>query len=274
MTGKPKIVDEVAQEEFARELIRLRTEADLSQRELGRLTDTSGQQVGAIERLQRRPSKDFTVAADKALGANGRLRNLWPQGRAAPSRWLQKYVDIEAKALVIQQFQAQVVPALVQSEPYARATLEAAYPPSPPEKLHDLLQSRLQRQKLLDRSTPPLVQYVIDEATLHRTIGGPDVMREQFQRIVDVVTSKPFVTVQVLPYGRGAHCALEGSFTLLGMAPSEYLVYSEGAGRGTLYTEPDLVAANTLRFGALRSLALTPAESVQMIQSLAERGAA
>ncbi|MGW9346481.1 helix-turn-helix domain-containing protein [Nocardiopsis flavescens] len=271
MAGKRINVDRVALEQFATELTRLRTKADLSQRSLGKLTRVSGQQVGAIERCQRSPSKEFAEMADEALGANGALLNLWPSGRSAPSRWLQKYVDLELKAQVIQQFQVQVVPALLQTEDYARATLEAAYPPNSSAKIAELLSSRLQRQKLLDKEAPPIVQYVVDEAALHRVIGGPDIMKAQFLHMLDVIAVRPFVTLQVLPFRRGARAALEGTFTLLGMTPVEYLAYGETAGRGNIYTEPEIVAVNMHRFGALRSFALDPDESAQMIRSLAEK---
>nr|WP_179809272.1 helix-turn-helix transcriptional regulator [Nocardiopsis sinuspersici] len=272
MPSKRAFVDEAAAAQFASELTRLRSAADLSQRELGRRTGTSGQQVGAIERGQRNPSRQFAELADKALNANSALLNLWPQGRSAPHRWLQEYVDLEAKALAICQFQAQVVPALLQTESYARSTLEAACPPSPPQRVNDLLKTRMERQLLLNRATPPMVQYVVDENAFRRPIGGPEAMQEQLEQVIERAGS-PFISLQVLPYDRGAHAGLEGTFTLLGMTPVEYVVYGETAGRGQIFTDVDVVSATTHRFGALRALALSPAESLEFVRSLVEREA-
>jgi transcriptional regulator with XRE-family HTH domain len=270
MARKLGPIDEAAAAQFAQELTRLRMLNDLSQRELGRRTGTSGQQIGAIERGERSPSKQFAELADKALHATGSLLNLWPGNRTTSLRWLQKYVDLEAKALFINQFQVQVIPALLQTEAYARATLEAAIPPRSTQAADELLQSRMARQKLLSREHPPMVHYVVDEGALKRVIGGQGVMRAQLEQVIERVTTNPFVSLQVLPHDRGAHAGLDGTFTLLGMSLAESLVYVETVAPGQVHTDPQVVSDATHQFGALRTLALSPVESVQLISSIKE----
>jgi hypothetical protein len=55
---------------------------------------------------------------------------------------------------------------------------------------------------------------VVDEAALRRPVGGPEVMRAQLERLIDA-TKLPNVTLQVLPFGAGAHPAMVGAFSIL-----------------------------------------------------------
>ncbi|CAL9340892.1 Uncharacterised protein [Nocardiopsis dassonvillei] len=52
------------------------------------------------------------------------------------------------------------------------------------------------------------------------------------------------------------------------MSFAEYLVYAEVPGKGQIITDAEVVADCQQRFGALRSLALSPAESIDFIASL------
>jgi hypothetical protein len=73
---------------------------------------------------------------------------------------------------------------------------------------------RLARQILLTRKQPPRLWAVVDEAALRRPVGGPEVMRGQLERLIEA-TKLPNVTLQVLPFGVGAHPAMQGSFSIL-----------------------------------------------------------
>jgi hypothetical protein len=99
---------------------------------------------------------------------------------------------------------------------------------------------------------------VIDEAALRRTVGGPSVTRDQWDRILERA-DHPFITVQVLPYDSGAHAALEGAFTILGLSPVESVVYVENAEGGQVYSDPQLTANAAGRFNSLMAGALSPA---------------
>jgi hypothetical protein len=98
---------------------------------------------------------------------------------------------------------------------------------------------------------------VLDEAVLHRQIGGPEVRRAQLRHLL----GRPHVTIQVLPFEVGAHPGLAGSFTVLFFPPSAGLttVFANG-----MY--PDDHRGHTRAFGRLRELALSPAESAAMLE--------
>lgn len=255
--------------QFGAELRRLRELADVSQRALGQLTNTSKQQVGSLERGERRPAKSFAEMADKALNGHGRLRDLWPGAKRAQPWWFQKYVDIEGKAQVIQEFQPQAIPGLLQTHDYAAALLKAAFPPMPREEQERLLQSRMERQRVLDQDTPPLVHFVIEEGALRRSVGKRGVMNGQLQHLMEQ-GERDHILIQVMPYNRGAHGAMNGAFITLRMSLVESLVYAEVPEDGYVIADLSVVARCQERFGALRSLALSPAESIEFMKAMKE----
>ena len=80
------------------------------------------------------------------------------------------------------------------------------------------------------------LRVVLDEAVLHRAVGGPDVMAEQLTHF-SAIANRPNVTLQVIPFSAGAHPAMENMFTIIefeDVAPP--VVYVEGL-MGWLFLE-------------------------------------
>jgi transcriptional regulator with XRE-family HTH domain len=126
------------------------------------------------------------------------------------------FVDNETAATFIRTYQAQVVFGLFQQEAYARAVLGAIRLDLPAKEIDRHVSLRMKRQELLDQG-PPELSVVLDEAILHRHIGGPGTMRKQLKHLVEIA-DHPKVKLQVLPYTAGAHAALDGSFMILGFS--------------------------------------------------------
>jgi hypothetical protein len=70
------------------------------------------------------------------------------------------------------------------------------------------------RKRLLSRPYPPRLWAVIDEAVLHRPIGGPGVLREQIKALLEACRL-PNVRLQVIPFDSGGHAAAGGAFSIL-----------------------------------------------------------
>ena len=106
---------------------------------------------------------------------------------------------------------------------------------------------------------------IVDEAALHRVLGGPAIMATQLDRVVDAC-ALPNVSVQVIPHSVGAHPALDSTFILLEFAPPvPGVVYIEGL-VGQMYLErPQDVARYTQIFERLRTLALSQQQSVDLL---------
>jgi transcriptional regulator with XRE-family HTH domain len=109
---------------FGSELRVHRERAGLSQDQLGSKTNYTGSLVGAVERARDMPKREFAVAADLALAADGALTRLWDgllKSSVYPP-WFDWPLH-EAETTVLRAFELSVVYGLLQTEDYARALL-------------------------------------------------------------------------------------------------------------------------------------------------------
>jgi len=180
------------------------------------------------------------------------------------------YVGLEQEATSITIFQSAVVPGLLQTADYTRAIHAIGVPQLPDPAIEERIEERLTRQQLLSRENPPNVEVILDEAVLHRPIGGPAVMREQLGYII-IAASRPHIGVRVVPYAAGAHPALESNFILLefdGQAPT--IIYVEGL-VGQIYMESQKDVDRYQRaLDLLRGQALSPQDSAAFMEKIRE----
>lgn len=269
MVDKGKAAEEAELAQFGQELHRLRKTADLSQRELAKRTLISYQMLGAIERAERAPRKQFVELADKELDAQGALIRLRPGMRESYQRWFRRYVDLEREAKVIHDFQADAIPGLFQTKCYAQTVLSAGWPPIDAKQGESELSARLARQKVLSRDHAPLFSAIIDEGVLRRAVGSKEIMVGQMERLVSL-SQEAHIRIQVLPFHAGAHAAMNGSFKLLVMNGGARLAYAEIPSSGRVISDSEDVEQYSLWFGALQSLSLSPNESVDFISRYKE----
>jgi hypothetical protein len=113
---------------------------------------------------------------------------------------------------------------------------------------------------------------ILDEAVLHRQVGGPAVMARQLAALTET-TTWPQVVIQVLPFTSGANAGMEGHFVILafGTADDPPVAYTEGL-MGDVYVEAaEEVDRFNLAWTYLVDQALDPAESAAFIRGLAQR---
>lgn len=140
----------------------------------------------------------------------------------------QDYIGLETAASVSRNFNSAVVPGLLQTAEYARELHVKTVPALSSGLIEQGVETRLIRQRRLTETNTLQVWSILDEAALHRLIGGPDVMRGQLERLIEAA-SLPNVTIQVIPFEAGAHPALESDFCILEFAaPVGNVVYVEG----------------------------------------------
>jgi hypothetical protein len=180
------------------------------------------------------------------------------------------YVGLEAEATGIKYYQSTIVPGLMQTPDYARAMHQAGVPPFSPERIDELIEVRLERQKLLTQDPPIRLDVILDEAVLHRLVGGTAVMSAQLDQLI-VLTNEPNVTIQLIPYTVGAHPAMDSTFNILEFAGSlASVVYVEGL-VGWIYVErPPDVARYQHVFEYLRDISLSPQESIELMMGVAQ----
>ena len=163
-----------------------------------------------------------------ALAHQARTPDWWSNYGDILPDWFEGYLSLEGAASVIRTFELQFVHGLFQTEAYARAVTLLGHKAAAAEETDRRVRLRLKRQDLLTSPDPPRVWSVMDESALRRPVGGRAVMRAQLEHLTEVA-ALPQVTVQVIPFRRGAHAAAGGSFTILRFAEPELpdIVYIE-----------------------------------------------
>ena len=178
------------------------------------------------------------------------------------------YIGLEAAAVVSKTFFSSVMPGILQTADYARAVHARGVPVLSPEVIEQAVETRLIRQRRLSEANPLRVWSILDEAALHRNIGGSIVMRGQLERLIEAA-SLPNVTIQVIPFNAGAHPALESNFSILEFAhPVESVVYVEGLIGFIYLNRPKDIERYEMIFDSLSSVACGHDESIARIKSI------
>ena len=73
---------------------------------------------------------------------------------------------------------------------------------------------RRARQARLTGENALILDAVISETVLRRSIGGVAVMREQLEHLIKMA-ERPNITIRLLPFSAGAHPGLDGAFSVL-----------------------------------------------------------
>lgn len=174
----------------------------------------------------------------------------------------QTYVTFERQAKGIQYYDGELIHALFQTEAYARAVLATGS-----GEVTERLPDRIARQDILARENPPEVRMVLGEAALHVEVGGPGVMREQVQHLLNMGALSN-VSIRILPFAAGAHRALGVGFYIVQVAEPAKItrVYTEGLANGTYIHEPDEVAVYRSTFAQLWDMAASDQESATILR--------
>lgn len=268
---------------LAAELRRLRAEAGLTREEVTGRTRINEATLYRIEIARARPQARTLIALMDLYGVaeEDRAELLALSRQSAEQSWLQSFpadlpepyttfISFEGEARALLNYESLFVPGLLQTEDYARAALKRSFPTATAEQISRRAEARMSRQAVLTRDPPLRLWAIVDEAALHRPVGGPAVMRKQLEHLAaaDVL---PHVTLQVIPYDVGGHPGMPGSFVILqfGDATVGDVVYVETQA-GDLFLESD---TDLSRFGGvfehLRALALPPESSVSLITRIA-----
>jgi hypothetical protein len=202
------------------------------------------------------------------LAAEGKQQAWW---QSYDLNQFADYVGLEADAVSVKNYQSILIAGLLQTPEYARAVNEAVIPQPDPERLEEQTEVRLRRQDRLTQDPPLRFGVILDEAALHRVIGGPAVMEAQLRHLTEL-SKLPNVTLQVIPFSAGAHPAMDSTFNVLEFADAvPGVVYVEGL-VGWVYMKRSRDVERYARvFERLCHVALPPRESVELIEKAAVR---
>ncbi|MGH4013609.1 MAG: helix-turn-helix domain-containing protein [Pseudonocardiaceae bacterium] len=176
-------------------------------------------------------------------------------------------IDHENRAVAISDFEATVVPGLLQTGEYARAVISRVVN-GPPEVVDDRVAARLARQNLFSRDRPPRFTFYLHESVLRTPVGGRAVMRDQLHHLVRM-SVRPYLVLRVVPVSLGAHAAMTGAFRLTEFAELKPVAYLEGETCCLFLEKPEETAAYRQILGALAQTALGEGQSRELIATLA-----
>jgi len=263
--------------------------------ELRRFRETSGRTGEEVaKRLRWSPSKVSrieTANSTVTISDLRRLLNLYQVSDSSRSRleelcqtasqrgwWVEvddtlrqgflTLLELEDDVESVRCFASMVVPGLLQTETYAQEIMRPARLFTPAGELSRRVTIRMTRQKVLTKDTPMKLTVILDEAVLRRQMGGPEVMREQFSRLLER-SRLPNIELQVLPFTAGSHAAMAGTFTILhfpeSISTDSDAVYLENLTSDGFIEDEREVDRYSRVFEELRELALSAEESTSLI---------
>ena len=200
------------------------------------------------------------------LARDAHQKGWWHAYGDAMSDSLKTLVGLEAGATALRTYEPECVPGLLQTEDYARAINRAALTARTEDELERYVAVRMARQERLTQSPAAELWAVVGEGAIRTRVGDVDVMRGQLTRLLKA-SYQPNVTLQVMPFGMGAHPGMAGSFMMLGFPePVDPDVVYVNYSTGSLFLEkPEEVARSALIFNHLCATALSVSQSREMV---------
>lgn len=187
---------------------------------------------------------------------------------AVPSHVID-YVWLENRSETIRAYGVSTINALLQTRGYAEAMIRAVDPDADDAQVKNWLDLRMARQRSLGYEDPLRLSVILDEAIIHRPIGGPAIMAAQLDYLVEQA-QRPNIALRVLPFRIGEHAGTGGPFRLHSMAyPFPQVGYVEGPA-GSLYLEADDADRLSEMYDRLWNAALSDDESAEIIAAAAK----
>jgi transcriptional regulator with XRE-family HTH domain len=253
---------------FGRQLKLCRERAGLDRATLGSRVGYSASTIASFEQGRRIPPPKFIDSADELLGAGGLLKAGKEEvARAQYPAFFRDAARLEAQAVELHVYATRAVPGLLQTEEYARAVCAMWRPLLDAEVIEQRVTARMARKDIFARRPAPHLTFVIEEAVLHRPLGGETVWRGQMEHLL-LVGEERNVEIQAMPLSRREHAGLAGPFTLMETKDERRIAYTEVQGDSHVHTEREKVRGLEAVYGSLRAQALTPAESLSLIEKL------
>ncbi|WP_435613210.1 helix-turn-helix domain-containing protein [Streptomyces sp. bgisy159] len=245
-----------------------REAAGMKQSELGAAIGYSEEMVSAVERARRIPKPDFLDKTDEVLGADGKISAMTEDvERARYPKKVRDLAKLEDEAVELGAYAALHIHGLLQTREYAQALYEMRRPAYTEEEIERHVAARMARKAVFERVPRAQITFVQEEVTLRRPLGGRMVLRRQLEHLLEVSELR-HVSIQVMPTDREDHAGVMGSIRLLKLRDGKILGHSEGQLYDRVVSDPREVQILDMRYGMIRSQALSPGESVTFIEKL------
>lgn len=267
-----------AAREVAAGLLALRKRTSLTTRSLGEAINSSAANVSNWERGERLPNEERLLQLLDALSASDdereRLLGLRRQANGpgqlvsgAPSigEQLARLIEHEQVARRITDVAPLLIPGLLQTSDYARATLAHQ------RDIEMRATLRVGRREVLTRGRNPVeLIALIDSEVLVRPIAPPDVMAEQLRHLLKM-GELPNITIQLVSSTTPRYTPmLTGPFILFEFATAEPVVHVEHYRASAFLWEEEDVRGFVSAAEAIHNAAMTPADTARVIAEIVD----
>lgn len=205
------------------------------------------------------------------LANEARSEEMWDNFRDIHSANALELFAMEGSAAVFFNYEAYLIPGLLQTEEYTRALMSALGRSG--SSVARMVEARLMRQKILERPTPPEFHCIIGEAALSLSLGAHDLMRDQLQHLRHLRRAAP-ISLSILPFSSGVHRPLGSSFLVLQFRDAELpdLLHREFSDSedSTIRDDPVLISDHVNQFIEMQAVSLAGADFDLMIDHLLE----
>ena len=264
-------------EQLGRRLHDLRKRADLSGDQLAARTGLSQSKVSRVEAGKSLPNISEVERWAQATGSSAdelaEIAALVEQVAIQAVSWhtlhrlglsgkQQAIAELEARVSTVRVFQPVVVPGLLQIPDYAQRVMRMGY--SGASVTDEVVMARLERQRILYDLNKQF-EFVITEGALRFTVGPPEVMLAQLDRLLSVA-GLPNVELGIIPLSRPAAVPYMHAFQMFG----DELVSVETYTAELRVQEAREVARYAEVFDALRETAESPSDALRrLVQAIA-----
>jgi len=231
--------------------------------DLARETGISAGHLSRIENGKRPPSEEAAIKLDDVFPERqGWFLDYCRDSEAWTPPGYRHWTEHEAAAAHLQAWVSGMLHGLLQTEDYARE-LTRALSNAPAEVIEARTAGRMERQRrILYRDKPPTAWFVVDELSLYRCVGSPEIMVAQLDHLLEVA-NLPDVTVQVMP--AVAHPALASELIV-----ADDAAYCEHIRSGVMYTDEETVSELRRMINTIQAESLQASESLRLIGRMRE----
>lgn len=278
MTGSSPTI---RQRELGKRLRELRNRHNLTVEDVADKLLCSATKISRLETGARRPSlrdvRDLCSLYEveqpisdelMALARGAREQGWWTQ---YDDLNLDPLIGLEQAASAVTCYSMMYMPALLQTEDYARAIIKAVAPKMDPYVYQQRVEVRLRRQQLLEGDGRPRYRVLLDEAVLRRRVGGAELMAAQLGRVAEAARQDK-ATVQVIPFDAGAYVAADGYFVMLEFDDPSLtpVTFTEGLTGNQYFERMSDVARYREAIEHARDSALSPRDSLKRLEDIRE----
>ncbi|MER6300928.1 helix-turn-helix transcriptional regulator [Kitasatospora sp. NPDC001539] len=276
----PRANPTLRQRRFGTELRRMREQAGFGGSELGRLVGMNPAQVTQMEsgRIGISADRLRTIAAAcncanrpliDALAeiVAERGRGWWEEYREVLTTDFLEVAEIEHHAKALAVCTTTYIPGLLQTGTYASAVFARIYPPLPRKDIDVRTAFRVQRQQVIRSGKIPLRAF-IHEAALRMQFGGPRVLADQLDALVED-SMENGISIRVVPFDVDTYPGAGENVTFAEGPVPELDTVQMDVSQGTLFFDaPADLAKHRAIFARMASTALSEDGSRDFIRSI------